>query len=356
VNVDLVRKAAEIFLGEPAKGDPFPIGDGLIHHTFKATGASGGAPILLQAINTHIFRKPEDIVYNYLLIYEYLRQKEQVPSIPAPVPATNKEYIWKDGDNQYWRATSFIEGSYSPMVAESSEAACIVSKNFAHFTSSLAGLDTRLLREILPGFHDLSARYRQFEMAVSTAPIDRLLKATHVIAEFRERKKLVEFYDAIIGTSDYPDRVMHHDSKISNILFDKKTNLAICPVDLDTVMPGKFFSDLGDMIRSMSCARDENSVEWEEIKVNPKFYESILRGYLEEMNSQLTDQERKNIHYSGILMIYMQGIRFLADYLSGDRYYKTNYPEQNLNRALNQLILLENLEEWLRSQYAFNPY
>ncbi|MFI5152919.1 MAG: phosphotransferase enzyme family protein [Chitinophagales bacterium] len=356
MNIDLVRKAAEKFLGGAINGDPQPIGDGLIHLTFKASGESGAGRILLQAINKHIFKKPEDIVHNYLLVYEYLKAEQGMPMIPAPVATQNGEFIWKDEKQNCWRATAFFEGTYSPMVAESREAAFAVARNFARFTSSLSGLDTHLLKEILPGFHNLSARYQQLETAISSAPMEKLLKSTHTIAEFRERKKLVDFYEFIIHSADFPDRVTHHDCKISNILFDKTTNQAICPVDLDTVMPGKFFSDLGDMIRSMSCTKDENSIQWEQIQIRQEFYESILKGYLEAMSDKLSEPEKKNIHYSGLMMIYMQGIRFLADYLNGDPYYKTNYAEQNLNRALNQLILLENLEELLKSEYNFIPY
>jgi Ser/Thr protein kinase RdoA (MazF antagonist) len=149
-------------------------------------------------------------------------------------------------------------------------------------------------------------------------------------------------------------RVMHHDCKISNILFDKETNQVICPVDLDTVMPGKFFSDLGDMIRSMACTVDENSIAWEKINIRPTFYKAILDGYLEGIGNIFTEEEKNNIHYAGLILVYMQSLRFLTDFLNGDIYYKTNYPEQNLNRALNQLILLERLEEFLEKEYSFS--
>jgi hypothetical protein len=150
--------------------------------------------------------------------------------------------------------------------------------------------------------------------------------------------------------------VMHHDCKINNILFDKNTNEVICPVDLDTTMPGKFFSDIGDMIRTMACTVDENSIEWELIEVRPAFYEAILKGYLEGAGNIFTDEEKKNIHFSGLILTYMQSLRFAADHLNGDIYYRISYKEQNLSRALNQLILLEKLEEYLLATYSFNPY
>jgi hypothetical protein len=118
-------------------------------------------------------------------------------------------------------------------------------------------------------------------------------------------------------------------------------------------MPGYFFSDLGDMIRSMACSYDENSTEFDKITIRKKFYNAILEGYLMVMNKQLTDSEKKYIHYAGLLMIYMQSLRFLTDYLNGDIYYQISYPEQNFNRATNQLTLLGQLEKFLAAEYSF---
>jgi thiamine kinase-like enzyme len=140
---------------------------------------------------------------------------------------------------------------------------------------------------------------------------------------------------------------MHHDCKIGNILFDRTTHEVICPIDLDTIMPGKYFSDLGDMIRTMACTEGEESRKWETIDIRKDFYESIVNGYLSAMGNVFTAEEKEHIHKSGLMMIFMQALRFITDFLEGDKYYKTSYPEQNLNRALNQLILLEKLEEFL---------
>ena len=165
---------------------------------------------------------------------------------------------------------------------------------------------------------------------------------------------MVDFFAHIMDKSeDYPTRVMHHDCKISNILFEEATGQVICPVDLDTTMPGKFYSDIGDMIRTMACNLDENSTSFDEIAIRPDYYEAVLQGYLEGAGNIFTEAEKKNIHYGGLLLIYMQSLRFLTDYLNNDIYYKTSYPEQNLNRSLNQLILLEKLETYLLNTYHF---
>lgn len=146
---------------------------------------------------------------------------------------------------------------------------------------------------------------------------------------------------------------MHHDAKISNVLFSNKTGKVVCLVDFDTVMPGYFFSDLGDMIRSMVCPEDETSTKFSNICIRKEFYEAIVTGYLDVIGKELTESEKKYIHYSGLLMIYMQSLRFLADYLNGDVYYQITYPDQNFDRAKNQLILLQRLEDFLGTNYQF---
>jgi hypothetical protein len=127
----------------------------------------------------------------------------------------------------------------------------------------------------------------------------------------------------------------------------------ICPVDFDTTMPGYFFSDPGDMIRSMAGSADESSTDFNNIRIRSDIYKAIINGYLAGMNAELTEMEKKYIHSSGLLLIYMQSLRFLTDYLNGDIYYKISYPEQNYDRTLNQLTLLKSLEEYLKENFKF---
>jgi Ser/Thr protein kinase RdoA (MazF antagonist) len=261
--------------------------------------------------------------------------------------------FWIDEDENFWRATLFVNNSYTPTSLSNETEAGVVASCFGKFTLSLAGLSADKLDVIIPDFHNLSFRYHQFETAIKQATIQRLLKSTHVIAELRQRKFLVDFYEMIKTSEHYHTRIMHHDCKISNILFDRTTKQIICPVDLDTTMPGYYFSDFGDMIRSMACTVDENSTRWEEIDVRPGYYKAIVKGYLETMGDAFSTEEQNRIHHSGLLLTYMQALRFVTDFLNNDTYYKTTYPEQNLNRALNQLILLEKLENFLRVEYGY---
>jgi Ser/Thr protein kinase RdoA (MazF antagonist) len=321
-----------------------PLGSGLIHHTYKAN--DNGRIVVLQQINTKVFISPQSLTSNYLVVYDHLQKSGSI-KVPAPVAASNGEWLLKDSKGAYWRATEYIANSYSPDGTDDARTAYNTGACFGRFTRSLAGIDLSQLQVLLADFHDLAYRYQQFEDVVANAIGMRLMRATHVIAELRQRKYLVDFYTSIKNNPAYPLRLMHHDCKISNILFDKNTKDVICPIDLDTIMPGKYFSDLGDMIRTMASTVDENSREWEHIDIKPDYYNAVVQGYLDGIGDELTPEEKENIHKSGLLMTYMQTLRFVTDFLMGDVYYRVSDPEHNLNRALNQLILLEKLEDFL---------
>jgi len=322
------------------------LGHGLIHHTYKVSFSHDNA-IVLQSINQSTFPQPNNIIRNYRLMQDWLRTQNN-GQIAELVKTKNGEDSWTDEAGNFWRATRFIQNSYASSIPGSAEEVFLTARSFARFTRSLAGLRVTELSVTIPDFHNLEKRYEQFEVAVKKAAIGRLLKSTHVISEARERFRLVDFYREVAATeTEYPTRIMHHDCKISNILFDKATREVICPVDLDTVMPGKFFSDIGDMIRTMACTEEENSTAWENIGVKEDYYRAIVNGYLAGIGDNLTEKEKEHIHQSGLIITYMQCLRFLTDFLNNDIYYQTTYPEQNLNRALNQLILLEKLEEFV---------
>lgn len=349
---NLIEKAA----GKYGKGlkKISALSEGLIHKTYKVAFEDGDS-ILLQCVNNNIFRQPENMIENYRLIEAHLLQNQGAVKIPKLLPSDSGHLFFVDEENNFWRAFEFIRHSYSVSTIESAEMVFSAANCFGRFTKSLSGLDVTELKIIIPHFHDLSLRFKQFEEAIMNASADRTKNAEELILKSKERKFLVDFYEQF-DEKNYPLRMMHHDCKISNILFSTVTGEIVCPVDMDTIMPGKFFSDLGDMIRTMACSVDENSIEWEMISVKEDYYQNILKGYLEGIGNSLTTEEIKHIHFSGLLMTYMQAIRFLADYLNNDVYYQTHYKNQNLDRAKNQFIFLEQLEFFLQKEYRVQLY
>lgn len=326
---------------------------GLINHSYKVTSKLTGKTFLLQQINRSVFPEPELLQHNYELLWRHL-QAEKIPYvIPEPKYFPDNSMLYCDSHEHFWRVFEFIKDARVYESVETIAQAKAVAQSFGRFTASFEDFDTGLLNITIPGFHDLSLRYKKFQHSIHSGHYERLIKASPLIDEIKSRERYANFYDVMSESDEFRKRVIHHDAKISNVLFDDKTQMVICPVDFDTVMPGYFFSDLGDMIRSMACTRDENSIAFGEIAIRKNFYDEIIAGYLSVMEHQLTAVEKKYIHYSGLMMIYMQALRFLTDYLNADTYYRITYKEQNIDRAKNQLILLKQLEDLLQSQYNF---
>ncbi len=332
------------------------LSSGLINQTYKVTLHSNGSKFLLQQINESVFAEPGELQLNYETIWSWLEERKNKKAapliIPRPLRFPGGSNLFCDSDKRYWRMVEFMEGTQTLAVAANPDQAGKVAETFARFTASFESFDISSLAITIPGFHDLSLRYRQFQSSLHSKNYERLLSAALLVEELKKREHYASFYEVMTGSDSFIQRVMHHDAKISNILFDEETGNVVCPVDLDTCMPGYFFSDLGDMIRSMACSEDENSTDFETIHIREDFYRAVLDSYLDKMSDHLTGTEKKYIHHSGILIIYMQALRFLSDYLDGDTYYRTDYPGQNLDRAKNQIALLQQLETFLRQHYA----
>lgn len=328
------------------------ISGGLINHSFRVS-CQLKPDFLLQRINKNVFLNPAHVQENYINIWEYAEFEFTGLRLPSPKYCGKMTTLFVDDNENYWRAFEFIEESKMFPVAVKPSQAKATAKTFAKFTAAFNDFNIQQLREVIPGFHDLRLRYHQFEQALNGELYERMANALPIIEELKQRERYKHFYEIIIESDEFPKRVMHHDAKIANVLFNSKTGKVICPVDFDTVMPGYFFSDLGDMIRSMVSDKDENCTDFESIHIRKEYYEAIIAGYLDVIGKQLTTSEIKYIHYAGLLMIYMQALRFLTDYLNGDIYYHTTHPEQNFLRAKNQLTLLQKLEQFLSQHYYF---
>ncbi len=345
-------------LPDPIAGDLKieKLGGGLINTSFKICSQLQPT-FFLQKINKLVFTNPDFVQKNYMHIWEYAESNITKVRLPAPKEWDRNKTLFIDKIGDYWRAFEYIENTKMYSIAETPDQAKTTAKTFASFTKSFIDFKVGLLNEVIPNFHNLSFRYYQFEEALRNSTLsDRMVNALSIIQELKSRERYKLFYESLTKSDQFRKRVMHHDAKIANVLFDKKTNEVVCPVDFDTVMPGYFFSDIGDMIRTMTGNKDENSTDFAHIEIRKDFYEAIVTGYLEEFGNKLSNAEKKHIHYAGLLMIYMQALRFITDFLNGDIYYQIDYAEQNFNRAKNQLTLLKRLEEFLKNQNKLIDY
>lgn len=320
--------------------DSAPITEGLINQTFKITDALG-RHYLLQQINTVIFKQPKQVQENFVSVRQVLGIWYLMPEL---VPTAENDLL-ANIDGQCWRCFSFIENSYTPTGAVSAELAYTTAKCFGEYSKVLSEAKPTL-HAILPRFHDLALRADQLVQAKAKASTLRLKMAAPWLSRLDAYEDLLKYYHYWASHPQYfPQRILHHDAKASNILFHSQTHQVICPIDLDTTQHGLFFSDLGDMIRSMVPNLNENDTRFADLEARAVYLKAITEGYLDATHALWTKQEREALPLSGLVLLYMQAIRFLADYLNNDTYYQTNYEQHNLDRAINQITVLQLLQK-----------
>ena len=334
----------EAYQLDPNKYTIQPYGTGLINNTWKVSNEKEKSYFLLQRINTSVFKNPENIAKNIRLIANYLHEHHKNYSFISPLKTIKGEDFIKDEKNEYFRLFPFLTDSHSLNVITEPTQAYEAARQFGLFTHLLSGFDLSKLKNTLDDFHNLTLRYQQFKEAFVNGNSERIKISSSIISFLESRYSIVEVFESIKRNHEFKLRVTHHDTKISNVLFapDQK---AICVIDLDTVMPGYFISDVGDMIRTYVCPVSEESKELDKIEVREEYFKAIVTGYLSEMNTELTEFEKEHFVYAGKFMIYMQALRFLTDYLNNDIYYTIKYEDHNFIRANNQITLLQKLEE-----------
>jgi Ser/Thr protein kinase RdoA (MazF antagonist) len=317
-------------------------GSGLINHTWKVTTAHHA--FILQKVNTEVFKTPESIADNIKRVADFLKQHHPDYYFVSPLLTHQGSAMLEIKGEGFFRMFPFVPGSFSKDVVQTARQAFEAAAQFGRFTKLLSSLDVKQLQVTIPAFHDLSLRYRQFLMAIENGNQQKVQEATELIQEIKKNIFILHEYEAIQLNPAFKLRVTHHDTKISNVLFDSDDK-GLCVIDLDTLMPGYFISDVGDMMRTYLSPVSEEETDLGKIEIREDFCKAVIEGYYHEMKEELSDTEKKYFFYSGIFMIYMQAIRFLTDFMNEDIYYGAKYPGHNLVRAKNQLMLLKRLQE-----------
>jgi thiamine kinase-like enzyme len=317
-------------------------GSGLINHTFKISGQ--GEEYILQQVNTGIFKSPEDIAENIISIQQYLKQIAPDYLFVSPLLSNNGNTLVKSASGNVYRLFPFVKESHTVDFVTDYKEAYEAALQFGRFSNLLKDFDTNSLKYTLPDFHNLNLRWSQFITACKNAEKPSFDAAFTEIKEVHAHQDILKTYNQLIEHHEIPLRVTHHDTKISNVLFDGQQN-GVCVIDLDTVMPGYYLSDVGDMMRTYLSPANEEETDLDKISIREDIFKAIKDGYLSEMGNALTETEREHFTFSGQMMIYMQAIRFLTDYLNNDIYYGSRYPGHNLMRAKNQLKLLSEYQK-----------
>ncbi|KIO74996.1 aminoglycoside phosphotransferase [Pedobacter lusitanus] len=333
----MLDKILPLYGIQPVESDVQLFGDGLINRTWKITTQSKG--YILQQVNQSVFKNPQDIDQNVSRLKSYLSKTHPEYLFVSPLSGSSGSSLIETSEG-YFRLFPFVENSHSLNVLNKKEEAYEGARQFGRFSRLLNDFDVKQLHITLPDFHNLSLRFDQFTYAVENASAERKEKSKDLIAFIMDHVDIVTTYKNIVERNEIPQRVIHHDTKINNVLFDQN-NKGICVIDLDTVMPGYFISDVGDMMRTYLSAAGEEETDLSRINVRKDFFKAIYDGYMEEMGDVLTPTEKSYFIYAGKFLIYMQAIRFLADYLQNDIYYGEKYEGHNLNRTKNQITLLE---------------
>lgn len=320
-----------------------PLGNGLINDTFKVTTREGGTDYVLQRINNSIFTDVDMLQDNIMKATAHIRRKLEEKGVDdidrrvvTLVTAGGKPY-YTDGDT-YWRMLVFIRDSYTYESVTPQYAYC-TGLAFGDFQLMLSDIPCEI-GEIIRDFHNMEFRLRQLDESIAADKAGRLDKVACFTEQVRAEGDRMCFGEKLYREGRLPKRICHCDTKVNNILFDKDGQV-LCVIDLDTVMPNFVFSDYGEFLRYAANNGAEDDSNLANITFNREIFSAFTRGYLEAASPFLTETEIEYLPYAMPLFAYMTAVRFLADYLNGDTYYKTLYPEHNIVRAHAQFRLYQ---------------
>lgn len=340
--------AARAFrLGGPV-GAVERFGSGHIHDTFRVRcdTPSGARGYVLQRINPRVFPEPERVVENAVRVSEHLRVRLARRGRPGDerralvfCEAQHGGFLHRDAEGGVWRACAFVEGSHTCDTVESPAQARAVARAFGEFLTLSSDLDPGSLREALPGFHDLAAYARRLETLAAADRLGRARACAEDLAAVRAAWR--ELAPARASAAALPRRVVHADCKLNNVLLDDASGEGICVIDLDTVMPGLLVDDFGQLARSTTCSAAEDERDLSRIRFDVELFEALTRGFLAGCGDLPIRAELEALPQAGPLCALEHVLRFLADHLEGDAYFRVHRPGQNLDRARAQRRLLE---------------
>ena len=320
-----------------------PYKTGHIHETFVVTCARAEQHqrYILQRINHHVFRNPPALMQNIIRVTAHIREKFRAGAteisrrVLEVTPALDGKPFYRNDQGNYWRAYTFIENAETRDVVNSEELAFQAAKAFGVFQNALVDLPLPRLAETIPDFHHTPKRFATLQHAVEDDVCNRATNADKEIDFIQRHSGIIETLLQLREEGQIPERVIHNDTKVNNVMIDSQTREAICVIDLDTVMPG--------LVRTTASPTPEDERDLSQIRVRMQIFEALVRGYLGEASSFLRETEKDYLVFSGQLITLEIGIRFLTDHLSGDTYCRLHRPGRNLDRCRAQLKLFEEL-------------
>ena len=326
---------------------------GHINETYTATYNQGGMRVryIHQKLNRHVFKNPAGVMKNLVRVTSHIRKKLEARNVPdvtrralIVIPTRDGQPCHQNGSHDVWRTFVYVEGVQTHEAVQSPAQAFQAGKAFGEFQNLLVDLPGGRLVETIPDFHHTRQRFETFQQSVSADRYNRAANARREIDFAHQREGITGVILDAMARKQIPERITHNDTKFNNVMLDVVTGEAMCIVDLDTVMPGCALYDFGDMVRTTTSPTLEDELDLSKVKMQMPMFKALARGYYSAAGQFLTRREQELVAFSGKLITFELGLRFLTDYLSGDVYFRTHRPEHNLDRCRTQFKLVESIE------------
>jgi len=304
---------------------------------------------ILQRINHEVFKNPPAMMENIRRVTNHIRQKlhEQQDKLESRqlvvIETKDGADFYQDDSGNYWRIYNRIENAFTYDTIESPELAYEAARMFGRFAAMLTDLPGPPLHDTIPDFHTTPKRFKTFMEVLKDDPCNRAKDAGGEIDFVLENAGICDVLLNHVSKSEIPIRTTHNDTKINNVLLDEKSHKGVCVIDLDTVMPGLSLYDFGDMVRTATNPAEEDEQDLSKVNMRISIFEMLFKGFAEETHSFLTPTEKKNMAFAGKLITFEQMIRFLADHLAGDIYYKIHREDHNLDRCRTQMKMVQSI-------------
>jgi aminoglycoside phosphotransferase (APT) family kinase protein len=326
---------------------------GHINETYTATYDQGGTRVryIHQRINRNVFKNPIGVMKNVMRVTTHIRKKFEAANIAnvtrrslIVIPTRDGKSFYQNGDREVWRTFVYVEGVETFESVQSPEQAFQAGKAFGEFQNLLVDLPGERLFETIPDFHNTRKRFAALQQAIQQDQHNRAIEAQKEIQFALQQEPIVDVILDAMAKGKIPERVTHNDTKFNNVMLDVLTGEAMCIVDLDTVMPGCALYDFGDMVRTTTSPTLEDEMDLSKVKMQMPMFKKLAQGYLSSAGKFLTKAEKAHIAFSGKLITFEIGIRFLTDFLTGDTYFRIHRAGHNLDRARTQFKLVESIQ------------
>ena len=330
------------------KGD-CEYGNGHINDTYLLE-YDNNREVILQRINRSIFKEPEKLMENIYLVTSFLKDKiikrggDYTRETLNLIDTNDGNYFYKDSDGDIWRAYDFIKDTVCYEKVESANEFYESGFAFGNFQNMLSNFPVEKLSEVIKDFHNTQKRYETFINQVCEDPLGRACDVQKEIEFFKEREEYTRIFNKAIENKEISLRVTHNDTKLNNILFGKHTKKALCVIDLDTIMPGVADFDFGDAIRFGANKGLEDERDLSKVGLDIELFKAFSEGFLKACGNSLNKREIELLPMAAVVMTYECGIRFLGDYIAGDKYFKISRENHNLDRARTQMKLISDME------------